>query len=46
MRRAMGLITLVALGVLVGFLIRLVWPRQDRVAATTYDPAAAGVQAP
>jgi hypothetical protein len=43
MRRALGLVTLVALGVLIGFLLRLVLPRRDRAAAAVYDPAAVGL---
>ena len=31
MRRALGLIGLIVVGVLLGFLIRLVWPRRRRL---------------
>ncbi len=36
MRRALSLLGLIALGVLVGFLIRLVWPHRERVALDSY----------
>jgi hypothetical protein len=39
MRRALALIGLIGLGVLLGFLIRLVWPRRNRLALDTYSPA-------
>jgi hypothetical protein len=31
MRRALGLLGLIVMGVLIGFLIRLVWPRRRRL---------------
>ena len=31
MRRALGLLGLIVVGVLIGFLIRLVWPRRGRL---------------
>lgn len=36
MRRALGLVGLIALGVLAGFVIRLVLPRRDRSAVENY----------
>jgi hypothetical protein len=36
MRRALVLMGLVSLGVLVGFLVRLVWPRQERLTMDSY----------
>jgi hypothetical protein len=38
MRRALALIGLIGLGVLLGFLIRLVWPRPNRQVPAVYDP--------
>jgi hypothetical protein len=38
MRRALALIGLIGLGVLLGFLIRLVWPRASREVPVVYDP--------
>jgi hypothetical protein len=38
MRRALALIGLIGLGVLLGFLIRLVWPRPSRHVPDVYDP--------
>ena len=32
MRRALGLLGLIVVGILIGFLIRLVWPRRRRLA--------------
>lgn len=34
MRRAWGLVALVAAGVLIGFLVRLLWPRPPRATST------------
>jgi len=42
MRRALGLVGLIALGVLAGFLIRLVWPRREPVALDSYRMAPLG----
>ena len=36
MRRALGVLGLVALGVLAGFFIRLVWPRSQPVVMDSY----------
>jgi hypothetical protein len=36
MRRALALIGLLALGVLLGFLVRLVWPRRRGLALDSY----------
>jgi hypothetical protein len=38
MRRALALIGLIGLGVLLGFLVRLVWPRASRAVPVVYDP--------
>ena len=38
MRRALGLLGLIGLGVLLGFLVRLVWPRASRAVPVVYDP--------
>jgi hypothetical protein len=39
MRRVLGLMALIGLGVLLGFLVRLIWPREDVV--PVYVPPAA-----
>ncbi|MEI6363174.1 MAG: hypothetical protein WCP95_13675 [Actinomycetes bacterium] len=39
MRRVVGLVALIGLGVLVGFLVRLIWPREEAV--PVYVPPAA-----
>ena len=36
MRRALGLLGLIAVGVLLGFVIRLVWPHRDRLVLDSY----------
>jgi hypothetical protein len=36
MRRALGLLGLIALGVLIGFTVRLVWPHRDRLTLDSY----------
>ena len=41
MRRALALIGLIGLGVLIGFLIRLVWPRRNGSMPEVYNPPAA-----
>jgi ABC-type transporter Mla subunit MlaD len=38
MRRALGLFALIGVGVLLGFLVRLVWPRNGRPTTVTYQP--------
>ena len=40
MRRALALIGLIGLGVLIGFLVRLVWPRRNSAVPQVYDPPA------
>jgi hypothetical protein len=41
MRRALALIGLIGLGVLIGFMIRLVWPRRTGTIPEVYDPPGA-----
>lgn len=41
MRRALALIGLIGLGVLLGFLVRLVWPRRDRLSMDAYSAPSA-----
>lgn len=41
MRRAFTLIGIVVVGVLVGFLVRLVWPRRNGSSPVVYHPPAA-----
>jgi hypothetical protein len=41
MRRALVLVGLIGLGVLLGFLIRLVWPRRRPRAGGEYQPVPA-----
>jgi hypothetical protein len=38
MRRALALIGLIGLGVLIGFLVRLVWPHRKGSVPEVYDP--------
>jgi hypothetical protein len=38
MRRALALIRLIGLGVLIGFMVRLVWPRRKGSLPPVYDP--------
>ena len=38
MRRALALIGLIGFGVLLGFLIRLVWPHRKGTVPEVYDP--------
>lgn len=38
MRRALALIGLIGLGVLIGFLVRLMWPRRNSGVPAVYDP--------
>lgn len=38
MRRALALVGLIGLGVLIGFLVRLVWPRRTGTVPVVYDP--------
>jgi hypothetical protein len=38
MRRALALIGLIGLGVLIGFMVRLVWPRRTGAALEAYVP--------
>jgi hypothetical protein len=40
MRRALALVGLITLGVLLGFLVRLLWPHRGRL--TGYHPPAPG----
>jgi hypothetical protein len=46
MRRALALIGIIVFGVLVGFLVRLVWPRSSRSVPQVYDPPAPATDAP
>lgn len=41
MRRALGLMGLIGLGVLIGFLVRLVWPRRNGTMPEVYNPPGA-----
>lgn len=41
MRRALGLMGLIGLGVLIGFLVRLVWPRRTGTMPEVYNPPGA-----
>jgi hypothetical protein len=41
MRRALAIIGLLVLGVLIGFLVRLVWPRRSRQVPDVYVPPTA-----
>ena len=38
MRRVLALIGLIGLGVLIGFLVRLVWPHRNGTVPEVYDP--------
>ena len=41
MRRALALIGIIAFGVLLGFLVRLVWPHRKGSVPEVYDPPVA-----
>jgi hypothetical protein len=41
MRRVLALVGLIGLGVLIGFMIRLVWPRRNGAVPAVYDPPGA-----
>jgi hypothetical protein len=38
MRRALALVGLIGLGVLIGFMVRLVWPRRAGAVPEVYQP--------